>query len=128
MNEIDKLSALAELGYEVKSERDAKKISPERIKDYMAEMGYGWEQAYVELLRMLGEDMTEIALYDGLRVECDELKTRIETLQDKLKTAAILLEQYGRALEKIANAELGAIPDAIAADFQVFARDTIEEG
>ena len=44
-----------------------------------------------------------------------------------LLKAADLLQLYGKALEKIANAELGAIPDAIAADFQAFARDTVNE-
>ena len=58
-NVLDTPISVKILGKIVKALRDHKakieqyeSITDERIKDYMLEMGYGWEQAYFELQSM----------------------------------------------------------------------------
>ena len=67
-----------------------KPITPQRLKDYMAEMGYGWEQAYTDLVEMLDEDMEEIALYDGMRPQLNRQRKLIEDIHKNSDSATSL--------------------------------------
>jgi hypothetical protein len=44
---------------QLESENHCVHIPLERIKDYMLEMGYGWEQAYWELIGAPEEDLVD---------------------------------------------------------------------